>query len=223
MRFIRLGFGADAVRYETAWDIQRSTHEAVTGGAQPDTCLLLEHQAVYTAGKRTQVFERPNDGTPVVDVDRGGRITWHGPGQLTGYPIVHLSDPVDVVAYVRAVEEMLIRVCADLGVAGTRVEGRSGVWFPADATRQDRKVGAIGIRVAQGVTMHGFALNCDNSLDPYHQIVPCGLTDVGTTTLSAELGRQVPVAEVLPLVEKHLTEVLGYPGYELADNVMVAT
>lgn len=227
LRFIELGFGADAVPYLDAWDVQRSTHEVVVDGTQPDTCLLLEHQAVYTAGKRTEPFERPTGETPVVDVDRGGRITWHGPGQLTGYPIVHLPDPVDVVAYVRAVEEMLIRVCAEFGLTGIRVEGRSGVWFPADGTRQERKVGAIGIRVARGVTMHGFALNCDCSLDAYHRIVPCGLTDVGTTTLSAELGRQVPVAEVLPLVHKHLTEVLGYPGHEIVEptptNVKVAT
>ena len=217
LTFVHLGFGDAAVPYESAWDVQRSTHEAVADGERGDTCLLLEHLAVYTAGKRTEPFERPTDGAPVVDVDRGGKITWHGPGQLVGYPIVRLPDPVDGVAYVRAVEEVLIRVCADLGLTtATRVEGRSGVWFPADDVRQERKVGAIGIRVARGVTMHGFALNCDCDMDAYHRIVPCGLVDVGTTSLSLELGRRVTVAEALPLAEKRLAEVLGYAGSRVA-------
>ena len=174
-------------------------------GEHDDVVLLLEHEGVYTAGKRTEPWERPVDGSRVIDVDRGGKITWHGPGQVTGYPIVRLPDPVDVVSYVRRVEQVLIDLCADLGLATGRVEGRSGVWTPDGA----RKVAAIGIRVARGVTMHGFALNCDNSLAAYDAIVACGITDAGVTTLSKELGRAVPVQEVLPLLERHLPALLG--------------
>ncbi|HEY2673779.1 MAG TPA: lipoyl(octanoyl) transferase LipB [Rugosimonospora sp.] len=195
---------AGLVDYQEAWDEQRRLHEAVVAGQIPDTVLLLEHPSVYTAGKRTEPLDRPMDGTPVVDVDRGGKITWHGPGQLVGYPIMTLPDPIDVVAYVRRVEQMLITVCAELGLATSRVEGRSGVWVTADHRGPDRKVGAIGIRVARGVTLHGFALNCDCDLTAYDRIVPCGLRDVGSTSLSAELGRDVSVAEVLPIVERHL-------------------
>jgi lipoyl(octanoyl) transferase len=180
--------------------LQQRTHAAVVAGEQGDIALLLEHEGVYTAGKRTEPWERPRDGSRVVDVDRGGKITWHGPGQLTGYPILRLADPVDVVAYVRRLEQVLIDVCAELGVATDRVEGRSGVWTPDGA----RKVAAIGIRVSRGVTMHGFALNCDNSLAAYDAIVACGIRDAGVTTLSVEAGRPVPIAEVLPLVERHL-------------------
>ena len=198
---------AGLVPYQEAWDEQRRVHAAVAAGTEPDTVLLLEHPAVYTAGKRTSPFERPQDGTPVIDVDRGGKITWHGPGQLVGYPIVALPDPVDVVAHVRRVEEALILTCADLGVETTRVEGRSGVWVVGDGL--DRKVAAIGIRVSQGVTMHGFALNCDADLTAYDRIVPCGLTDATVTSLTKETGRAVTVAEVTPYVEKRLTEVLG--------------
>jgi lipoyl(octanoyl) transferase len=187
------------VPYLDAWRLQQQVHEDVVGGAE-DTVLLLEHPPVYTAGKRTDPWERPSDGTPVVDVDRGGKITWHGPGQITGYPILRLADPVDVVAYVRRVEQLLIDVCAALDVQTGRVEGRSGVWTPDGA----RKLGAIGIRVARGVTMHGFALNCDPDLSAYDRIVPCGIADAGVTSLSRELGRDVPVAEVLPLVEQAL-------------------
>jgi lipoyl(octanoyl) transferase len=197
---------AGLVPYQEAWDEQRRVHAAVAAGTEPDTVLLLEHPAVYTAGKRTSPFERPQDGTPVIDVDRGGKITWHGPGQLVGYPIVALPDPVDVVAHVRRVEEALILTCADLGVETTRVEGRSGVWVVGDGI--DRKVAAIGIRVSQGVTMHGFALNCDADLTAYDRIVPCGLTDATVTSLSKETGRAVTVADVMPYVEKRLTEVL---------------
>ncbi|MFP5345420.1 MAG: lipoyl(octanoyl) transferase LipB, partial [Actinomycetes bacterium] len=157
MEFVDLGYGSDAVDYLEAWDRQRAVHADVVAGVAPDTVLLLEHESVYTAGKRTAPHERPFDGTPVVDVDRGGKITWHGPGQLVGYPIVRLSDPVDVVAYVRRVEQVLIDACADLGVEAGRVAGRSGVWIAADARGRERKVAAIGVRVAQGVTMHGFA------------------------------------------------------------------
>ena len=195
MEIRRLG----QVDYDLAWALQQRLHDEVVAGAD-DLVLLLEHEGVYTAGKRTQAWERPVDGSRVIDVDRGGKITWHGPGQVTGYPIVRLADPVDVVAYVRRVEQVLIDVCTDLGLETVRVDGRSGVWTTDGAS----KVAAIGIRVARGVTMHGFALNCDNSLTAYDAIVACGIRDATVTTLSAELGRPVPVAEVLPLLEQHL-------------------
>lgn len=196
MEFQRLG----QVAYDEAWALQQRVHDAVVEGDQADVVLLLEHEGVYTAGKRTEVWERPLDGSRVIDVDRGGKITWHGPGQITGYPILRLPDPVDVVSYVRRLEQVLIEVCAELGLETTRVEGRSGVWTTDGA----RKVAAIGIRVSRGVTMHGFALNCDNSLAAYDAIVACGITDASVTTLSKELGREVPVAEVLPLLEARL-------------------
>ena len=209
---------AGRVPYRTAWDWQRALHTRRVEGDLPDTVLLVEHDPVYTAGKRTNSWERPTDGSEVIDVDRGGRITWHGPGQLTGYPIVAVPaltptagerpGQVDVVGYVRLLEEALIRTCADLGVATMRVEGRSGVWVAADHRGPERKVAAIGVRVARGVAMHGFALNADCSLDGFHTIVPCGLVDAGVTTLSLETGRNIGVDEVLPLVEGHLTEVL---------------
>jgi lipoyl(octanoyl) transferase len=201
-----VGLAPDLVDYHDAWALQRQRHALVAAAEAPDAVLLLEHHPVYTAGRRTASYERPLDGTPVVDVDRGGKITWHGPGQLVGYPIVRLADPVDVVAYVRRVEQLLIDVCADLGLTAGRVEGRSGVWLPADPPtgRRERKVAAIGIRVAQGVTMHGFALNADPDLTAYGQIVPCGIPDADVTSLSAELGRRVGVAEVLPLVSDRL-------------------
>jgi lipoyl(octanoyl) transferase len=207
MRFEHLGFAPDYVDYRAAWDTQREVHAGVVAGGE-DTVLLLEHERVYTAGKRTEPHERPFDGTPVVDVDRGGKITWHGPGQLVGYPIVRLPSPVDVVAHVRRLEEMMIRVCADLGLVAGRVEGRSGVWVAADERGPDRKIGAIGIRVSQEVTMHGFALNCDCDLSWAQVIIPCGIADAGVTSLSQELGRDVTVAEVLPYAEKHLADVL---------------
>ncbi|MDE9366447.1 lipoyl(octanoyl) transferase LipB [Luteipulveratus sp. YIM 133132] len=209
MRIEHLGLDPDFVDYEEAWATQREVHARVVAGEQEDTTLLLEHRAVYTAGKRTEPHERPFDGTPVIDVDRGGKITWHGPGQLTGYPIVRLPNPVDVVGHVRRLEQMMIDVCADLGVETVRVEGRSGVWLAADAQRPERKIGAIGIRVSQDVTMHGFALNCDCDLSWATTIVPCGIPDAGVTSLSAELGRDVPVAEVVPYVEKRLPDILG--------------
>jgi lipoyl(octanoyl) transferase len=196
------------VPYLEAWDLQRSIHAEVVSGDRPDTLILLQHPAVYTAGKRTEPHERPFDGTPVVDVDRGGKITWHGPGQITGYPIVRLPDPIDVVSHVRRLEAAMIAVCADLGVETGRVEGRSGTWVLADGRGPDRKIGAIGIRVAQGVTMHGFALNCDCDLRAFDTFVPCGITDAGVTSLSAELGRDVSVEEVTPLVERRMSEVL---------------
>jgi lipoyl(octanoyl) transferase len=268
------------IPYDAAWADQRTLHADRVAGKITDTIMLLEHEPVYTAGRRTEPHERPapGSGAPTIDVDRGGKITWHGPGQLVGYPIIRLADPIDVVAYVRRVEQFLIDVCAELGLATTRIEGRSGVWVPADGTgeaanvvggtgrasgrsrgeaanviggagrasgrsrgeaanviggtgrasgrsrgeaanviggtgrasgrsRPARKVGAIGIRVAQGVTMHGFALNCDNDLAWFTRIVPCGIADAGVTTLSAELGRPVTVAEVSPIVERHLATI----------------
>jgi len=198
---------AGSLDYREAWDEQRRIHDAVVEGTLPDTVLLLTHPSVYTAGKRTELVDRPDDGTPVVDVDRGGKITWHGPGQLVGYPIVKLADPIDVVAYVRRVEQMLIDVCAELGLATTRVDGRSGAWVLADSRGPDRKVGALGIRVARGVTLHGFALNADCDLAAYDKIVPCGIRDASVTSLSAELGRDVTVEEVLPIVESHLPTI----------------
>ena len=187
------------VPYDEAWRLQQAVHGEVADGGE-DVALLLEHPPVYTAGKRTEPWERPSDGTPVVDVDRGGKITWHGPGQVTGYPIVRLADPVDVVAHVRRLEQVLIDVCAELGLTTGRVEGRSGVWTPDGA----RKVAAIGIRVARGVTMHGFALNYDPDLTAYDRIVPCGLVDATVTSLSRELGRNVTVGEALPLLTARL-------------------
>jgi len=248
LRFVHLGFGGEAVEYQEAWQEQRRVHAARFADEIPDTCLLLEHPAVYTAGRRTQDNERPLDGTPVVDVDRGGKITWHGPGQLVGYPILKLPRPVDVVAHVRRLEDALIGACAEFGLETSRVEGRSGVWVLGDPVqdrppvipgltldfdprlhdeefdprlsgpeyapsnagqrREDRKLAAIGIRVAKGVTMHGFALNCDPDNTAYDRIVPCGIRDAGVTSLSNELGRDVSVREVLPVIEKHLRAVL---------------
>jgi lipoyl(octanoyl) transferase len=200
------------VEYQEAWDLQREIHARVVDGTAPDTLLLLEHPPVYTAGKRTEPHERPFDGTPVIDVDRGGKITWHGPGQLVGYPIVRLTDPVDVVAHVRRLEAALIDVCTGLGLPTGRVEGRSGVWVHADRPgqghRPDRKVAAIGVRVARGVTMHGFALNCDPDMAAFANMIPCGIVDAGATSLRAELGRDVTVAEVLDPVEAAVRAVL---------------
>ncbi|HVW41122.1 MAG TPA: lipoyl(octanoyl) transferase LipB [Amycolatopsis sp.] len=187
------------IDYTEAWELQRTYVNARADGAGPDTMLLLEHPSVYTAGKRTQPEDLPTDGSPVIDVDRGGRITWHGPGQLVGYPIVKLGDPIDVVHYVRRIEEALISVCDRFGVRTGRVEGRSGVWVPADARGPERKIAAIGIRVQRGVTMHGFELNCNADLSAFDKIVPCGIPDVGTTSLSFETRREVTVAEALPL------------------------
>ncbi|MER6914191.1 lipoyl(octanoyl) transferase LipB [Streptomyces sp. NPDC000594] len=256
LRFVRLGFGAEAVEYQEAWQRQREVHAARFADEVPDTCLLLEHPPVYTAGRRTAESERPLDGTPVVDVDRGGKITWHGPGQLVGYPIMKLPRPVDVVAHVRRLEEALILACADLGVATSRIEGRSGVWVLGDPVeerptlgglsldfdprlhdeefdprlhdeefdprlngpeyapsnagqrREDRKLAAIGIRIAKGVSMHGFALNVNPDNRWFDRIVPCGIRDAGVTSLAAELGSGITIAEVLPVVERRLREVL---------------
>ena len=192
------------VPYEEGWRLQQALHAQVVAGAE-DVALLLEHPPVYTAGKRTQPWERPVDGTPVVDVDRGGKITWHGPGQITGYPILRLASRLDVVDYVRRLEGMLIDVCAEVGLTTDRVPGRSGVWTTDGA----RKVAAIGIRVARGVTMHGFALNCDPDLTAFDRIVPCGISDAGVTSLTRELGRTVGVDDVLPLLELELPRLAG--------------
>ena len=194
------------VDYQKAWDLQREIHADVASGSRPNTLLLLEHPSVYTAGRRTEASERPTDGTPVIDVDRGGRITWHGPGQLVGYPIVKLLKPTELVGFVREIEAALILVCADLGVTAIRIEGRSGVWIQ-DA-RGDRKIAAIGIRVAKGVTMHGFALNVNPDLAAFRQIVPCGIADADVTSLEVELGRSITIDEVVPLVERHIVESL---------------
>ncbi|MEU3652746.1 lipoyl(octanoyl) transferase LipB [Streptomyces sp. NPDC032161] len=247
LRFVRLGFGEEAVDYQVAWQKQREVHAARFEDAVPDTCLMLEHPPVYTAGRRTTDSERPLDGTPVIDVDRGGKITWHGPGQLIGYPIQKLPRPVDVVAHVRRLEEALIRSAAEFGLETTRVEGRSGVWVLGDPVedrpafgglsldfdprltdeefdarlhgpeyapsnagqrREDRKLAAIGIRVAKGVTMHGFSFNVNPDTTWFDRIVPCGIRDAGVTSLAYELGRDITIAEVLPVVEKHLKDVL---------------
>ena len=204
------------VDYPAAWDLQRKVHQRVADGDQPDTTLLLEHPAVFTAGKRTQPHDRPADphGAPVIDVDRGGTITFHGPGQLVGYPIVTLPDHVKVVDYVRRVEEALIRVCADLGVVTARVPGRSGVWLRADDRGPERKIAALGIRVSRGVTMHGFSLNCDVDLAWFDRFVPCSIDDAGVTSLSKELGRDVTTAEVLPTVQQHLSDYLAWAPYD---------
>ena len=212
---------AGRVPYQPAWDRQRELHAQRVADTIPDTALLLEHEPIYTAGKRTEAWERPvaAPGVPeVIDVDRGGRITWHGPGQLTGYPIVRLPDPVDVVAYVRRLEDALIAVCAAYDVDGTRVEGRSGVWIPADPAsgKPARKIAAIGIRVARGVTMHGFALNCDCDLAAFAAIVPCGIADAGVTSLTAETGRHIAINDVLPVVEQSLRQVLEQDSALLA-------
>jgi len=198
---------AGLLDYQQAWQWQRRLHAQRVADEIGDTALLLEHPPVYTAGRRTEVWERPTDSAPVIDVDRGGKITWHGPGQLVGYPILRLPDPIDVVAYVRRMERMLMAVCADLGLPTQQVAGRSGVWLPADQHGPERKIAAIGIRVAQGVTLHGFALNCDPDLSWYDRIVPCGIADAGVTSLSRELDRPVTVTDALVLVEARLSQL----------------
>jgi lipoyl(octanoyl) transferase len=196
-----------SVDYADAWQLQRELADARVAGG-PDTLLLLEHPAVYTAGKRTEAHERPAGGIPVVDVDRGGKITWHGPGQLVGYPVIGLAEPLDVVDYVRRLEESLISVCAGLGLETGRVAGRSGVWLPANANRPERKIAAIGIRVARGVALHGFALNCDCDLSAFSSIVPCGIPDAGVTSLTAELSRPVSVDEVRDRVAEAVCDAI---------------
>jgi lipoyl(octanoyl) transferase len=194
------------VPYEEALLQQRAVHQEVAQGNRPNTLILLEHPSVYTAGKRTSEIEKPTDGTPVIDVDRGGKITWHGPGQLVGYPIVRLAKPTELVGFVREIEAGLIKVCSDFGVDTDRVEGRSGVWVRDE--RGDRKIAAIGIRVAQGVSMHGFALNVNPELAAFNRIIPCGIDDAEVTSMAKELSREITIEDVLPAVEKYLTETL---------------
>jgi len=208
--FVVAGLSANSVPYFEGLELQRAVHRTVVSGHRPNTVLLLEHPAVYTAGKRTQPEDRPTDGTPVVDVDRGGRITWHGPGQLIGYPILRLAEPVDVVGYVRLLEGILIDALADFGIDGKRVTGRSGVWVGPDGAED--KIAAIGIRVADGVTMHGFALNCDNSLEPYDRIVACGIADAGVTTMTRVLGRRVSTEDVVASVTAAFRSHLAVPA-----------
>lgn len=203
--FETIGLAPNFVDYEAAWQTQREVHAAVAAGHKPDTVLLLEHNSVFTAGKRTEDYEKPTDGTPVINVDRGGKITWHGPGQLVGYPIMRLPEPIDVVGYVRWLEQVLIDTIAEFGVIGQRVGGRSGVWV--DVNGEFEKVAAIGIRVAEKTTMHGFALNCDNSLQPYDTIVACGISDARTTTLEILTGKKITPAMAADVVKKHLGQI----------------
>jgi lipoyl(octanoyl) transferase len=204
LQIVRVGL----LDYPTALTEQRRLAAEVIAGTNPGTVLLLEHPPVFTAGRRTEAHERPFDGTPVIDVDRGGKITWHGPGQLVGYPIIRLPDPMNVVSYVRKLEDILMSVCADLGVETIKICGRSGVWLEADGPRPQRKIAAIGVRVAQGVTTHGFAINANPDMTWYDRIVPCGIADAGVTSLSKELGRDVTVDEILPIVEQRICEML---------------
>lgn len=203
--FFTAGLSPDFIGYEDGWQLQREIHSKVVAHEIPDTVILLEHSSVFTAGKRTEDSERPTDGTPVIDVDRGGKITWHGPGQLVGYPIMKLPRPIDVVGYVRWLEDVLIKTCAEFGLFTERVDGRSGVWAPLNGSHV--KVAAIGIRVAEHTTMHGFALNCNNSLDPYETIIACGIRDAKTSTLTELLGREITPAMAAEVVKKHLKEI----------------
>lgn len=194
------------VDYENALKIQRNFHAEVVAGERPNTLILLEHPSVYTAGRRTAPSDRPKDDTRVIDVDRGGKITWHGPGQLVGYPIVKLANRLDVVGFVRQLETALIKTCEQFGLSTQRYPNRSGVWLRDE--KGDRKIAAIGIRVAKGVTMHGFALNVHPDLSSFNQIVPCGILDAEITSMSQELSREVTIAEVSLILERELFEVL---------------
>ncbi len=220
LEFLSPGLGHELLDYRRTWDRQRELHGEVAAGTRPDTVLLLEHASVYTAGKRTEPQERPTDGTPVVDVDRGGKITWHGPGQLVGYPLVRLPDSVGVVDYVRRLEESLILLLAEYGLATGRVRGRSGVWMPADAGRPERKIAAIGVRVAAGTTMHGFALNVAPDLSFFDRIIPCGLTDVGVTSMQAECGHPYDLTEVAQRLIPQLQRLLAFQPYEQSPDLV---
>ena len=213
LEFLDLGLGSEYLDYQSTWDLQRAIHAEVSACTRPDTVLLLEHSSVYTAGKRTEPQERPLDGTPVIDVDRGGKITWHGPGQLVGYPIVRLPESVLVVDYVRRLEEAMIAMFAEFGLSTGRIRGRSGVWLAGDAKRLERKIAAIGVRVAAGTTMHGFAINVDPDLRWFDRIIPCGLTDVGVTSVAAELGTHVTVSDVAQTLRPHLQRYLAFEPY----------
>lgn len=203
--FLTAGLNPNFVNYQAGWDLQREIHAEVVAGTRPDTVILLEHESVFTAGKRTEDDERPTDGTPVVEVDRGGKITWHGPGQLIGYPIMRLPLPIDVVGYVRWLEQVLIDSVAEFGLQTERVEGRTGIWAPVNG--QVVKIAAIGIRVAEKTTMHGFALNCNNSLDPYDTIVACGIRDATTSTISILTGKEVTPAMAAEVIQRRLGEI----------------
>ena len=194
------------VDYSSAWNLQKQIHQGVVDSQSENTLLLLEHPSVYTAGRRTEILDRPLDDTPVIDVDRGGKITWHGPGQLVGYPIIKLKNSTDVVGFVRELETALISVCAEFGVKADRYCERSGVWVRDD--KSDRKIAAIGLRVAKGVTMHGFALNVNPDLSAYEKIIPCGISGAKVTSLSAELGSEITINEVLPVIKKHIQPML---------------
>ncbi len=218
-----LGLREDPPRlidYNEAWELQRSIHADVVAGAHP-VCLMLEHESVYTAGRRTLPEHRPNDGTPVIDVDRGGLITWHGPGQLVGYPIIRLPESMGVVDYIRRVEEAIIRYLADLGLATGRVKGRAGVWLAAAGDRPERKIAQIGVRVAHKTSMHGFALNVRNDLDWTETIVPCGITDAGVTTMALELHGGPSVLEAAEGMAEHLDRMLQWEPYEMSPDVRV--
>ena len=203
-----LGFAPVLSDYQQTWDLQKRYHEEVLAGQRCSTILLLEHSPVYTAGKRTEDDERPNDGTDVIDVDRGGKITWHGPGQLVAYFIYRLNDPKEVRLFVSQLEDAMITLLAEYGIDATTIEGRAGVWLLGDGDRRDRKIGAIGIRIHEGVTMHGLALNCSNELDAYENIIPCGITDADTTSISAELGRTVTPQDTATRLDEILHETI---------------
>jgi lipoyl(octanoyl) transferase len=219
LEFVDLGLGSEHVDYQATWDLQHAIHAEVSGDTRPDTVLLLEHASVYTAGKRTEPQERPLDGTPVIDVDRGGKITWHGPGQLVGYPIVRLPETVLVVDYVRRLEEAMIAMFADYGLSTGRIRGRSGVWLAGDTVRVERKIAAIGIRVAAGTTMHGFAINVDPDLRWFDRIIPCGLSDVGVTSMAVELGTTVTVSDVAQALRPHLQRYLAFATYTQSPDI----
>jgi lipoyl(octanoyl) transferase len=219
VQFLDLGLGREHRDYQETWDLQRAIHAEVSAGTRPDTVLLLEHASVYTAGKRTEPQERPVDGTPVVDVDRGGKITWHGPGQLVGYPIVRLPEAALVVDYVRRLEEAMIAMLGEYGLGTGRIRGRSGVWLAADDHRPERKIAAIGVRVAAGTTMHGLALNVDPDLSAFGLIIPCGLTGVGVTSMAAELGHQVMITDVAQALIPQLRRYLAFEEYVQSPDI----
>jgi lipoyl(octanoyl) transferase len=219
LEFRDLGLGNEHRDYQATWDLQRAVHAEVSAGTRPDTVLLLEHANVYTAGKRTEPHERPVDGTPVIDVDRGGKITWHGPGQLVGYPIVRLPEAALVVDYVRRLEEALIATLAEYSLNTGRIRGRSGVWLAADDHQLERKIAAIGVRVAAGTTMHGFALNVDPDLSAFDRIIPCGLTGVGVTSMTAELGTSIMITDVARTLVPQLRRYLAFEDYVQSPDI----
>jgi lipoyl(octanoyl) transferase len=222
LEFVDLGLGSEHLDYQATWDLQRAIHAEVSRGTRTDTVLLLEHSSVYTAGKRTEPHERPLDGTPVIDVDRGGKITWHGPGQLVGYPIVRLPESALVVDYVRRLEEAMIAMFADYGLSTGRIRGRSGVWLAQESERVERKIAAIGIRVAAGTTMHGFAINVNPDLRWFDQIIACGLTGVGVTSMAVELGTEVKVTDVAQTLRPHLERYLAFEVYVQSPDIGTA-